>query len=363
MTTSNNGINFIKKFEGLQLAAYKAVPSEKYYTIGYGHYGPDVSPTSIITEKQAETLLKNDLIEAEEAVNKYASLYNLNQNQFDALVSFTFNCGVGNLNKLVDKGNRSIDVIKIKLLSYNKSGGKELKGLTRRRKEELDLFNTPVTSSSVSVEIKEDRDVMILATSLNVRQGAGTQYKKVAKVYKNDILNIKKIIKKDNNVWGQIGDKKYIALIHKGEINAIYYAKHNIREYYLNTEKNYKLDKNFKVGEFACKDGNFTCLIDDKLVAFLQFIRDYYGKPVKINSGYRTASYNKKVGGAGKSKHLIGQAADISIKGVTPKDIARLAEDMGILGIGLYDNFVHIDTRDSKSFWYSSRQIKYTTFK
>lgn len=135
MKTSNAGIKLIKKYEGLRLKAYKPVKTEKYWTIGYGHYSKDVTEGMTITEKQADQLLKQDLSVAEDAVSHMGTW---TQNQFDALVSFTFNCGVANLVKLVT--NRTNDVIAQKIILYNKAGGKVLNGLVKRRKEEQALF-------------------------------------------------------------------------------------------------------------------------------------------------------------------------------------------------------------------------------
>lgn len=132
---------------------------------------------------------------------------------------------------------------------------------------------------------------------------------------------------------------------------------------------NANLSKNFKVSEFSCK-GNKCCSevkIDDKLVSFLQKIRDHFGAALTINSGYRCETHNKNVGGASGSYHVKGQAADIVVKGVKPADVAKYAESIGIKGIGLYETakdgyFVHIDTRTSKSFWYGQAQAKRDTF-
>lgn len=135
MKTSQNGLNLIKKYEGLRLTAYKPVKTEKYWTIGYGHYSKDVTEGMTITEVQAEQLLKHDLAVAEAAVS---AIGNWNQNQFDALVSFTFNCGVANLKRLAT--NRTNTQIAIKIVLYNKAGGKVLNGLVKRRKEEQALF-------------------------------------------------------------------------------------------------------------------------------------------------------------------------------------------------------------------------------
>lgn len=138
MTTSKRGIDFIKSYEGCRLVAYKATPSERYYTIGYGHYGSDVSPGMRITPAEAEKLLKNDLYIFENAVNELG--YNLPQSAYDALVSFAYNCGVGNLKKLTDNGRRTLQTIAEKMPLYCKANGTYLKGLERRRIAEQKMF-------------------------------------------------------------------------------------------------------------------------------------------------------------------------------------------------------------------------------
>lgn len=125
-----------------------------------------------------------------------------------------------------------------------------------------------------------------------------------------------------------------------------------------------KLSNNFSSTEFDCK-GSGCCrstLIDDKLVEYLQKIREHFGKPITITSGYRCGTHNSRVGGATGSRHTKGQAADIIVSGVIPAEVAKYAESIGVLGIGLYSSFVHIDTRDYKSFWYSDKQYPRTTF-
>lgn len=136
MTTSKAGIALIKRYEGCRLQAYKPIPAERYYTIGYGHYGPDVAPNMVISQAEAEAILVNDLKKYEQAVNSTGLA--LNQSQFDALVSFAYNCGVGNLKKLV--ANRTPEQIADAMLAYNKGSGKVLPGLTKRRQEERALF-------------------------------------------------------------------------------------------------------------------------------------------------------------------------------------------------------------------------------
>ena len=130
-----------------------------------------------------------------------------------------------------------------------------------------------------------------------------------------------------------------------------------------------QLSTNFKSTEFDCH-GKTCCsitLIDEKLVEYLQNIRNHFNKPVNVSSAYRCASHNKNVGGATGSRHTKGQAADIYINGIKPAEIAKYAESIGMLGIGLYEtdadgHFVHVDTRTTKSFWYGQKQEKRTTF-
>lgn len=142
MKISTTGLNLIKKFEGCRLSAYKPVKSEKYYTIGYGHYGADVKEGMTITQSQADAYLISDCAKFEKYVNAIIEkkYFDMNQNQFDALVSFTFNCGNSNLTKLTAKCTRSYSEIAKAILNYNKSNGKVLDGLTRRRKAEQELF-------------------------------------------------------------------------------------------------------------------------------------------------------------------------------------------------------------------------------
>lgn len=130
-----------------------------------------------------------------------------------------------------------------------------------------------------------------------------------------------------------------------------------------------QISKNFQFKEFDCQ-GKGCCsktIIDEKLVAYVQQIRDHFGKPVTITSPYRCEVHNKRVGGATKSYHMQGRAADIVVQGVSSREVAKYAESIGILGIGLYETsadgyFTHIDTRTTKSFWYGQNEAPRTTF-
>lgn len=133
-----------------------------------------------------------------------------------------------------------------------------------------------------------------------------------------------------------------------------------------------QLSKNFNSYEFRCGLGRpcscQTTLIDKKLVEILQRIRDHWpGHALHITSGYRCPAYNRSVGGATGSYHSKGMAADITVDGVVPREVAKYAESIGVLGIGLYETqadgfFVHVDTRTYKSFWCGQEQAPRTTF-
>lgn len=139
-TISQNCIKMIMSFEGCRLTAYQPSGEDhsKYplYTIGYGHYG--VAKGTIISQTQAESLLKEDVKKYEKLVNKYDHIYAWSQNELDALTCFCFN--VGSIDQLTDHGKRSKNDIYMKIPQYCRSGEKILNGLVRRRKVEADLF-------------------------------------------------------------------------------------------------------------------------------------------------------------------------------------------------------------------------------
>ncbi len=126
-----------------------------------------------------------------------------------------------------------------------------------------------------------------------------------------------------------------------------------VRAYSKAKDGNTQLTKNFKVREFACSDGTDVIFISHDLVVVLQKIRDHFGKPVIINSAYRTPAKNKQVGGATYSQHLYGTAADITISGVSPEAVAEFAETLlpKTGGIGIYKTFTHVDVRAVRSRW------------
>jgi lysozyme len=139
METSQRGIDLIKSFEGLRLKAYRDAVG--ILTIGYGHTGRDVTEGLVITEAQAEELLRNDLMRFEDAVRKHAGP--ATQNRFDAMVSLAFNVGVTAFaNSTLARKHRAGDPVGAanEFQRWNRAGGRPLPGLTRRRQAERRLY-------------------------------------------------------------------------------------------------------------------------------------------------------------------------------------------------------------------------------
>ena len=115
-----------------------------------------------------------------------------------------------------------------------------------------------------------------------------------------------------------------------------------------------KLSAHFRVREFACADGSDPVFVSPRLVEVLEAVRQHFGAPVHVNSGYRTVSYNASLKNSSpKSQHCSGLAADFWVEGAAPAEVCAVADsllgDHG--GIGLYDSFVHIDVRAGKARW------------
>lgn len=122
-----------------------------------------------------------------------------------------------------------------------------------------------------------------------------------------------------------------------------------------------KLSKNFNLREFKCSDGSPTPLEVfknlEKLATNLQVLREKVDSPITITSGYRSPAHNKKIGGAEKSQHILGTAADFKVKGMRPSEVYAIIENLikeGKIqegGLGLYSNWIHYDIRGTKARW------------
>ena len=137
MVVDEKGYNLIKQIEGLRLTAYRC-PAGKW-SIGYG-LTTGVKIGMYISEAVATHFLIQDVQRVEPTINSYDGIYHWTQNEFDALASFAFNCGTGNLKKLLKYGQRTKSQIANAILLYNKAGGRVLRGLVRRRNAERELF-------------------------------------------------------------------------------------------------------------------------------------------------------------------------------------------------------------------------------
>lgn len=226
MRTSQAGIDLIKKFEGCRLQAYlcqAGVP-----TIGYGHTA-GVKMGQTITQVQAESFLRDDLVKFEQKVMKYDAIYHWNQNQLDALVSFAFN--IGNVDQLTANGTRSITEIAAKMVQYNKAGGKVLPGLTRRREMERDLLLKKADGAVKSTDSvqKENTAKTDAATSakpflvkvgilnLNIRRGPGTDYPRTGNHTGKGVFTITEVKAGAGSVkgWGRLkSGEGWISLDH-----------------------------------------------------------------------------------------------------------------------------------------------------
>ena len=127
-----------------------------------------------------------------------------------------------------------------------------------------------------------------------------------------------------------------------------------LHEYSLFNQGTHQISEHFKVKEFAQKD--YQCdkiLIESELVEVLEDVRKHFNKPVTINSGYRTAEYNKKIGGVKNSQHTKGTAADIKVSGIPAREVQKYLKHKypDKYGIGSYLTFTHIDVRAKKARW------------
>ena len=200
--TSKKGLSLIKSFEGCRLKAYLCPAG--VLTIGYGHTGKDVNVNTIWTQEQAENALLLDLTKCEKYVNDLSIEfdYEFNQNEFDALVSFTYNCGKGNLYKLTNNGTRTKEQIAKAMLLYNKANGAVLQGLVNRRKAEAELFTSGIVTTGngfcidrTSTEIKLDNILFRFRQNYNIREIPSSNGKVIDTTSKHDLMTIKGISK------------------------------------------------------------------------------------------------------------------------------------------------------------------------
>ena len=214
---SQNGIDLIKKWEGLRLKAYKCPAG--VFTIGYGHT-KGVKAGDTITEKEADALLYEDLDKYVDHVRYYDEKYHydFNQNEFDALVSFAFN--IGSLRGLTNEGKRTKFQISCKIKSYVYAGGKKMQGLINRRNAEYNLYMKPEVNIIASY-LEIGKEYKVVVSGLRIRKEPTTESDIIKSIKKGSKVSCNSI-KRDTagNTWiGITGG--YIAAIYEGK----YYVK------------------------------------------------------------------------------------------------------------------------------------------
>lgn len=183
MKINGLGLGLIKNFEGCSYKAYR-LKGERYYTIGYGHsFDDSITKDTVWNQKQCDDALRKDLARFEGYVTKYAcSKFELNENQFSALVSYTYNRGVGGLQQLL-RNSTSIQQLSDNIVVYWGSAVKYKNGLIRRRKVEKMLFDTPVTGVIDKV-INKDLEQ---AVSKIIKSGVAINYNQWKR---EDLINL-----------------------------------------------------------------------------------------------------------------------------------------------------------------------------
>ena len=227
MRTSSNGIKFITQEEGCRLTAYK-LAGERYYTIGVGHYGPDVKAGQTITRARAEQLLKEDVRRFEIAVETIVKNIKLTQNMFDALVSYTYNRGEGGLRELASHSG-SVEEYAQNIVKYWGKATRYKDALIERRKREKALFLKGYKApdkkpSHIQLNYKAGNGYKALVT-LNIRDKPSTAGRKIGTIVAGTTVKNQATTRAGEAIWMYIGldqsgrerwicadtgDKKYI---------------------------------------------------------------------------------------------------------------------------------------------------------
>jgi hypothetical protein len=123
--------------------------------------------------------------------------------------------------------------------------------------------------------------------------------------------------------------------------------------------ENERIQPNFNAGEFKCKGDNWYWLVHLGLVVWLQQMREKIDRPLRVNSAFRTQNYNADIGGASRSKHMLGLAADLAVPDkMSSIALAGLAYSVGFRRIGVANGFVHVDTAPGEAYWAYTGDLK-----
>lgn len=466
MKTNSAGLELIKHFEGCELVAYR--DSVGVWTIGYGHTSnagdPQVTSGLRITQEQAETILARDLVKYEAAVERWVKVP-LNENEFAALVSFTFNLGEGSLSestllRLLSRGQRSKAADEFP--RWVMAGGKRLEGLVRRRAAERELFLKPVEAGSMSTPLRithdtfakarlkpaselleieklplavgtilpaysvrphgngKHREVTLLVFSGHFEEMAAAQplampkaQSQILKLTQDTALKLSaqqaSILPDGEKFFFDAGSEFQVYDIQDPELGHIpfklaklpalidpalrdryfyAYAPHveiegtepnnwpddredpkppgpTIKlpgftsEFLLNGPIHSEKTPHFTWAE-ATKNGTRIPTdrsVVENIVAIAKVMEEvrtkFGGKPITVNSWYRDPATNRRVGGASRSRHLVGDAVDFTVEGMIPQEVQRQLDPWWGArgGLASASSFTHIDKRNYRARW------------
>jgi lysozyme len=224
------GLATVKEFEGLRLKAYKCPAA--VWTIGYGHTSaagnPIVTPELVITKEEAEETLARDMEQYEEGVRKYVKV-DLTQGQFDALVDFAYNAGVGALAKstLLKRVNaEKFDEVPAEFMKWTKGGGKELPGLVRRRRAEVKLWRGLETEKPVcNDEARAEPDLPVPKKSIMQSKEANGAVIAGGAGAIAVVQEVMPIIKEGGNILSAMSGTALVCLVIMVAAGAIWYFR------------------------------------------------------------------------------------------------------------------------------------------
>lgn len=376
MKISSKALEIIKQHEGLRLEAYHC-PSG-VITIGYGHTGEDVYSGQTITQEQASQFLIEDVDWAEDVVNSVV-LVDLNQNEFDALVSFVFNIGSeafsnSTLLEYLNKNKReqaSAEFIKW----VHDGGGNKLNGLIKRRKKEQELFNKERKEFNFKIQAKTNTVLKIGST----QQSSQLSKNKTQQIIQDEYIFVNSYEEAENGHYklelSFDAGTRYIFSDHWSlpweDSNESESIKKEIEPQ--NNDKPLTIDdvdwtnfdspvsKHFTVGEVTQWDARRIPQTNTvkqnvlNLAIKLDGLREEWGDAIGVTSWYRPYNINRAVGGVPNSQHLTGKAVDIyPYNGKIWEFQEWLDEEMWsdrALGYGAEKGFIHLDKRKGNIRW------------
>jgi lysozyme len=371
MKINRKGIELIKHFEGCHLVAYRCPAN--VLTIGFGTTvypdGSKVRAGDAISQARADELLEWDLSNRYEKHVRESVIYEKlkNDNEFSALVSFVYNVGRGGLHapnsidRRIKAGEDYKRVIETELPRWNRGGGRVLAGLVRRREAELELFFTPGAVQNIEIffgetggkveQYQKDLNVWLQKWGKKelVTDGIFGSFSLAAS---NDFARNNKEAERTEGV--SVPTYAKVKAFAGNQQEKPRYNQPDILTHLRGED--IQLSTNFHLREFTCKCGRCqNQLVSQKMIKLLQEMREIIGRPLFIRSAYRCYTHNRNVGGATRSRHLVGDAVDVVLLNEDEaSSFIALARRVGFTGIGDGRNrgFIHVDLGHPRTWNY-----------